>query len=221
MSIPLGERPLKMGRDRACQIYIGTQSISREHAEFRPEGDEWMVVDLDSSNGTFVNGSRIETYTLSDGDKVTIGDIVLRYIDESAQPAVVEVEVEGDAAPPAPPADEPQEQAPAAAAPARKAAPRPEVTEGIDARAVEGMRKATEAIRREVGKIIVGQTDVLDQVLAAMLARGHCLMVGVPGLAKTLIVSTISKILDLDFTRVQFTPDLMPSDITGPDILEV
>ncbi len=72
----------------------------------------------------------------------------------------------------------------------------------------------------ELQKIIVGQTEVIEQMFAAIFTRGHCLLVGVPGLAKTLIVSTLSRILDLDFRRIQFTPDLMPSDITGTNVLD-
>ena len=72
----------------------------------------------------------------------------------------------------------------------------------------------------EIQKVIVGQDKVVEEVLIALFSRGHCLLVGVPGLAKTLLISTLAQILDLDFNRIQFTPDLMPSDITGTDILE-
>jgi MoxR-like ATPase len=72
----------------------------------------------------------------------------------------------------------------------------------------------------ELTKVIVGQRDVIDQIFAAIFTRGHCLLVGVPGLAKTLMVSSISRMLDLSFKRVQFTPDLMPTDILGTNILE-
>ena len=82
------------------------------------------------------------------------------------------------------------------------------------------MRDRTEAIRYEVGKVIVGPREVLDQVLMCMVAGGHALQIGLPGLAKTLMVSTIAKVLDLKFKRIQFTPDLMPTDITGSDVLE-
>jgi MoxR-like ATPase len=73
---------------------------------------------------------------------------------------------------------------------------------------------------RELGKIIIGQTEVLEQVFACILSRGHCLLVGVPGLAKTLMVSSIARALDVGFKRVQFTPDLMPTDITGTNVIE-
>ena len=75
-------------------------------------------------------------------------------------------------------------------------------------------------LRREVGRVIVGQDETVHLVLAALLSRGHVLLVGVPGLAKTLLVRTLSRALDLSFNRIQFTPDLMPSDITGTEILE-
>ncbi|GAB4137944.1 MAG: MoxR family ATPase [Thermogutta sp.] len=75
-------------------------------------------------------------------------------------------------------------------------------------------------MQEELQKVIVGQSEVLEQILAAIFTRGHCLLVGVPGLAKTLMVSTLARILDVQFKRIQFTPDLMPSDITGTNVLE-
>ena len=85
---------------------------------------------------------------------------------------------------------------------------------------VEAIGAARARIVAEVGKRIVGQEHVLEHLLIAMFARGHVLFVGVPGLAKTLLISTLASVLDLDFKRIQFTPDLMPSDITGTDILD-
>ncbi|MCS6989578.1 MAG: AAA family ATPase [Chloroherpetonaceae bacterium] len=76
------------------------------------------------------------------------------------------------------------------------------------------------SLKAEIRKVIIGQEEIIEQLVMTILARGHCLMVGVPGLAKTLLVSTLAKILDLEFSRIQFTPDLMPSDITGTEILE-
>ncbi|WP_164103161.1 AAA family ATPase [Candidatus Laterigemmans baculatus] len=77
-----------------------------------------------------------------------------------------------------------------------------------------------QTMRDELGKVIVGQSEVIEQLLAAIFTRGHCLLEGVPGLAKTLMVSTLARILDVSFKRIQFTPDLMPSDITGTQVLE-
>ena len=89
-----------------------------------------------------------------------------------------------------------------------------------DIQAVEKLKAAHSSLKSEIGKIIVGQTEVVEQMLTALLSNGHCLLVGVPGLAKTLLVSTVARVLDLRFSRIQFTPDLMPSDITGTEILE-
>jgi len=85
---------------------------------------------------------------------------------------------------------------------------------------VEELREAHERILTEMRKVIVAQEAVVEQLLIGLLANGHCLLVGVPGLAKTLMVSTLARILNLKFSRIQFTPDLMPSDITGTDIIE-
>jgi MoxR-like ATPase len=82
------------------------------------------------------------------------------------------------------------------------------------------LRDTFAALTAELGKVVVGQQDVVEQLLIGLFSRGHCLLVGVPGLAKTLLVSTLAKILDLSFKRIQFTPDLMPADITGTDILQ-
>ncbi|MAS97136.1 MAG: AAA family ATPase [Verrucomicrobiales bacterium] len=84
----------------------------------------------------------------------------------------------------------------------------------------EKLANARETIGAELRKVIIGQDDVVDQMLIALLAGGHCLVTGAPGLAKTLLVSTLAKVFHLSFNRIQFTPDLMPSDITGTEILE-
>ena len=89
-----------------------------------------------------------------------------------------------------------------------------------DVEAVDALAKSYQVLKNEIGKIIVGQDDVVKSVIISLFSNGHSLLVGVPGLAKTLLVSTISKVLDLDFKRIQFTPDLMPSDITGSEILD-
>ena len=86
--------------------------------------------------------------------------------------------------------------------------------------AIETARNAREKVLSELRKVIVGQEDLIDQVFIAMCAGGHVLLVGVPGLAKTLLVSTLAKALSMNFKRIQFTPDMMPSDITGTEILE-
>lgn len=87
--------------------------------------------------------------------------------------------------------------------------------------AADALAKKYQELKEEIGKVIIGQEDVVEKLLIALFCKGHTLLVGVPGLAKTLLISTISEALDLSFSRIQFTPDLMPSDIVGTEILEI
>lgn len=89
-----------------------------------------------------------------------------------------------------------------------------------DVEAVNALRDKYKILTAEIGKVIIGQNEVVEDVLICVLSRGHCLLVGVPGLAKTLLVNTISQVLGLNYSRIQFTPDLMPSDIIGTEILD-
>lgn len=85
---------------------------------------------------------------------------------------------------------------------------------------VEKLNQSVKLIKTEIHKKIIGQEEIIDNLLVSILARGHCLLIGVPGLAKTMLIKTVAEVLDLDFSRIQFTPDLMPGDITGTEILE-
>ncbi len=89
-----------------------------------------------------------------------------------------------------------------------------------DAEIVQELKAAHKAISQEIGKVIIGQQQVIDELLVSLFSRGHCLLVGVPGLAKTMLISTLARVLNLKFSRIQFTPDLMPSDITGTEVIE-
>jgi MoxR-like ATPase len=89
-----------------------------------------------------------------------------------------------------------------------------------DVQALARLRGARDKVRAELAKVIVGQADVIDQLLIAIFSQGHCLLEGVPGLAKTLMVSTLARAFDMSFNRIQFTPDLMPSDITGTEVIQ-
>ncbi len=93
------------------------------------------------------------------------------------------------------------------------------MADNADVKAVDNLAQSYKDLTQEIGKVIVGQKDVVRTVITSMFANGHSLLVGVPGLAKTLLISTISEVLDLEFKRIQFTPDLMPSDITGNEVL--
>ena len=94
------------------------------------------------------------------------------------------------------------------------------MTANGDLQALHSLRESRDTLRKEIGKVIIGQDQTVNELLISLLARGHCLLVGVPGLAKTLLISTLARVLDLKFSRIQFTPDLMPSDITGMEIAE-
>ncbi|MFW6060971.1 MAG: AAA family ATPase [Phycisphaeraceae bacterium] len=93
-------------------------------------------------------------------------------------------------------------------------------TQEIDAEALQTLGEARRKLREQIGSVIIGQEDVVDDLLMAIFARGHALMIGVPGLAKTLMVQTIARAIDVGFNRIQFTPDLMPADITGTEVFE-
>ncbi len=96
----------------------------------------------------------------------------------------------------------------------------PAALERSDEQALAELKRACDSVRAELGKVIVGQEEVIEQLLMAIFSRGHCLLEGVPGLAKTLMVSTLAQSFHVDFSRIQFTPDLMPSDITGTEIIQ-
>ncbi len=89
-----------------------------------------------------------------------------------------------------------------------------------DIESVEKLAAAIKQIKEEIAKVIIGQDQIINDLLVSLLSRGHCLLIGVPGLAKTLLIKTLAEVLDLKFNRIQFTPDLMPSDITGTEIID-
>src|ERR1700761_7910740 len=89
-----------------------------------------------------------------------------------------------------------------------------------DLQSIQKLKSAFDSIKQQLNRVIVGQDQVIEELLIALFARGHCMLEGVPGLAKTLMISTLSRCLSLDFNRIQFTPDLMPADITGTDFIE-
>ena len=99
-------------------------------------------------------------------------------------------------------------------------APGPERLSENDVQAIDHLRDAYARLRKELGRVIVGQQDVIERLAICLFARGHALLMGVPGLAKTLMVNKLAETMSLKFSRIQFTPDLMPMDITGTDILQ-
>jgi MoxR-like ATPase len=207
--IELVGKEMIIGRDPKCAFPLNDDEVSRHHAKLYCENGAWQLADLDSANGTTVNDRAVTVVALRANDVVSIGATTFLFMD-GAEPA---------AAPAAAP-DRSDAQPEPKPAPAPEAARPGMMATADDLKLVEQMRQSMDAIRQEVGKVIVGQDDVLNEILMCIIAGGHALLIGLPGLAKTLTVSTISKVLDMKFKRIQFTPDLMPSDITGTEVLE-
>jgi MoxR-like ATPase len=191
------EEGSRFGRHAECAAVIPDLQVSSFHFQVQLEKTGWTVSDLNSSNGTFLNGNRITSAALGDGDVIRVGDTNLQFV---ATPAGSDGALKRP--PSAPPAT----------------AETPATVD--DLALVQQMGQRAIRIREEIGKVIVGQYHVVEEILMAMIGGGHALLIGMPGMAKTLMVSTIAGVFNLDFRRVQFTPDLMPSDITGTEILE-
>ncbi len=197
-----------IGRNDDCSICIPADSISGHHAQLSPTEQGWVLEDLGSSNGTRVNGQATKQAVLASGAQIILGDqIVLLFSDEPAETAAAVT----------------REPAPKQEKSGDKKSKHNLKVQGAseeDLKLVKAMSVRSDKIRDEIAKVIIGQVDVIDQVLMVIIAGGHGLLVGMPGMAKTMLCSTIAKVLDMDFKRVQFTPDLMPTDITGTEILE-
>jgi len=150
--------------------------------------------------------------------------------DEQKEPApeesapeelTVEEIVDEESAPQESAAGEPVEMEPTADQTAHEEPPAHAPAKGsVESRIIENLKNAKAKMLTEMHKVIIGQDAVIELLMQALISRGHCLLVGVPGLAKTLMISTLAEVLKLEFNRIQFTPDLMPSDITGTDVIE-
>jgi MoxR-like ATPase len=220
-----GSQTYLIGRNDDCAICIPDDSISGHHAQLSATEQGWLIEDLGSSNGTSIDGQTISKAVLANGSQILLGEqIVLLFVDEPVAAAPAEVEAapeEVEAAPAgAEAASEPEPEQEKASAKAPKHNLKVQGASEEDIRLVKAMSVRSDKIRAEVAKVIIGQVDVIDQVMMVIIAGGHGLLVGLPGMAKTTLCSTIAKVLDMEFKRVQFTPDLMPTDITGTEILE-
>jgi len=237
LTIP--EDGITVGRSKGCSVVIDDNKISREHAAVRMENGNWWVYDLQSSNGTRVNDNDVSAYELSEGDVIEVGG--LKFVFEQEGEANVfpstlmsvetdnpipssrhkahtskqkAVDVQNDDTD----ADGDTEDKKNTIVP-----PNQDHSSDIsddDVQAVAELNDAYSRMCEQLAKVVIGQKGVIEEVLIAIFCRGHALLVGVPGVAKTLMISTLSHVLDLSFKRIQFTPDLMPSDISGTDVLE-
>ncbi len=193
------ETPLTIGRSEKADVTLPRSKVSSFHAQVSFHDGSWLIEDQQSTNGTYVNDRKITRMVLSAGDTISIGPFSLLFSadrEEAGEKTVAEKDlgkIEFDVA---------------------------GMNQQALLEAAERLKQASESIAAEMSRVIVGQKQTIADLLLALFARGHVLLVGVPGLAKTLMVSTLAGILDLSFKRVQFTPDLMPFDITGTEILE-
>ena len=219
--VPLATPPVTIGRADDNRVVLPPETGgSRHHAELTEKDGVWSVSDLGSLNGTYVNDERIEwPRVLHPGDRIKIaGDVMVFENGSSNNPADAPVMAaadptqHGQAAPP--------QRTRQAAAAQDVGLGHAEVAQETAAQLRQLVPKL-ESVVAEIGKTIVGQKEILHSLMLALMSRGHVLMIGLPGLAKTLMIRTLAEVLDLRFRRIQFTPDLMPTDITGTDVLEV
>ncbi len=202
-SIELTDPEVLLGRDESCHVIIKDEiEVSRRHARISQKGQDWVLTDLHSSNGTRLNSARVKEATvLRTGDQFSIGSSLFEFVSEIPHSP-------SESSKPTPHIPIKEMESPSLATP---------VSHG---EAADFLVKAHAKIREEMAKFIVGQNEVIDQLLIAVLAGGHCLLEGVPGLAKTALIRTLAQAMHLSFRRIQFTPDLMPADITGTDIIQ-
>jgi MoxR-like ATPase len=213
----IGGGRLIVGRGEECDVRINEGSISRQHAALECLDGVWFVEDMKSANGVFVNGAQITRSAVTGRTTIQFGSIG----------TVFDTAYDGEALSITAAAATEAAEAEAATDVEAATIVRPAAWMQGPALGKEGITDIREMgaiygqIEAEFARTIVGQKRVLEELLVAIAAGGHCLMIGLPGLAKTLMVNTLAKILRLQFKRIQFTPDLMPSDIIGTDVLEV
>jgi MoxR-like ATPase len=199
--VPLVFAPFTIGRANDNSITLSPEiGASRHHAELTENDGVWSVRDLGSMNGTKVNGERIEWPRV-----LRVGDTIKIASDEM----VFEEDVRNE--PSTMPSGSPTVTMDTAD---------PDIAEETAAQ-LRVLIPRLDGVVEEIGKAIVGQKEIVNSLMLALVSRGHVLMIGLPGLAKTLMIRTLAEVLDLRFRRIQFTPDLMPTDITGNDVLEV
>ncbi len=198
VELPFGKEMVFGRNDDADFIISDDGLVSRQHFSIScVKGKECILKDLGARNGTSYNSKPLEaeSVVLSEGDRIRAGKKIFLFFEKmprasDAAKSVIQLT--------------------------------PFATNTFDSHedAMGKIEQMKSQFVEEMHKVIIGQEDVVVQIMAALLARGHCLLVGVPGLAKTLMVKVLAGVLDLETNRIQFTPDLMPSDITGTDILE-
>ena len=213
-----------IGRSEDCDLQLLDNSVSRRHALLEKKDSHWYLQDLESRNGSFVEEQRIERQPVSSQQRIRIGDIRLLLLDgeppssnessSSPSPATAKTEDSKDV-------DQASDTRTRKKTQKKSVSRDDSVPADVDIDKVRRMQSLFPRLTEQFATRIVGQREVLEQIATAIAANGHCLMIGLPGLAKTLMISTLGQIMQLAFKRIQFTPDLMPSDILGTEILDI
>jgi MoxR-like ATPase len=219
-AIALNGEPLVIGSNPSSHIVVNDPSVLPHHAYLAKDQGHWHVAVYDAEIPINHENLPVTNLTLSNGTRFTIGHTQFEFARDDESPAHVTRQT--GALP-----TEPHSTTSASVVPDRRTAPTtsPSATpQGpIDnpEAAVAQLHQAMQRIRSEMARVVIGQAEVVNQILVALFGRGHCLLVGTPGLAKTLMARTLADSLELECKRVQFTPDLMPADITGTQVLEL
>ena len=189
---PLNGQPLIIGSNPASDIVLNDPDVLPKHAYVSKTANGWQVSDYEEPGPLKMVTPAHPPVELVPGSKFMVGATKFQLADDASAPQEVPAKI-------------------------------PDIST-VDLEnpetSVAQLHKAIERIKAEMARVVIGQSSVVNQVLVALFARGHCLLVGTPGLAKTLMARTLSGALDIECKRVQFTPDLMPADITGTQILE-
>jgi MoxR-like ATPase len=245
--ITVPDTGLTLGRGGRSQLVVKDDLMSAEHASLSCENGIWWLHDANSSNGTKINGEKVRSAALQDGDRIGLGKTAFTFFSEGQAASerdngpkirdvsdhrqsredghTVVIVAESGATKSEPSADVPPETpsvvgSGAMQGGADRKTQSDDALQEDDVALIDELCQAHKRIKEQLSNVIIGQGQVIDEVMMAVFSRGHALLVGVPGLAKTLLISTLSHVLDLSFKRIQFTPDLMPSDITGTEVLE-
>jgi len=211
--IALNGEPLIIGSSPLSHIVVKDPGVLPHHARLAKDQGQWRLTAYDAAASLNFENRSSADLQLENGTRFSIGNTHFEFANDDVAPESRAVESEGIASESRTFEGEIVAREPLAVARENPILENPEV-------AVAQLHQAMQRIRSEMARVVIGQAEVVGQILVALFARGHCLLVGTPGLAKTLMARTLADSLELQCKRVQFTPDLMPADITGTQILE-
>jgi MoxR-like ATPase len=220
-AVALNGEPVVIGSNPSSHIVVNDPSILPHHAYLAKDQGHWRVATYDADVPLTYDNQPTTDLRLDHGTRFTIGQTQFEFASDepttrhsTRETASLPLERRAD-----PTAGIAPERRTAAASPAPIATGENPILDSPE-ESVAQLHKAMQRIRSEMARVVIGQSEVVNQILVALFGRGHCLLVGTPGLAKTLMARTLADSLELQCKRVQFTPDLMPADITGTQVLE-